>query len=186
MRAVDPDTWAPTTDVSSRRGAAGARRASISKGYRVDLESYRLPRFQNAPRHRTLARSLARSLVRASYLFIYFVHLIPWPVARIPNHGHRERLPSWGEPRSGFEGQVLKEANTTAHTYTMTSDIIISYRDAYDSITNSRVQISSYYTATRLCRDDSLTTDWGWLNFSRRSDLRPTKIEGRTPPWGRG
>lgn len=40
MRGVDPDTWAPTILTSPPRTAP--KRASISKGYRVDLESYRL------------------------------------------------------------------------------------------------------------------------------------------------
>lgn len=42
--AVDPDTWAPTILTSPLRAAP--QRASISKGYRIDLESYRLPRYE--------------------------------------------------------------------------------------------------------------------------------------------
>jgi len=49
MRVVDPDTWAPTI-LTWSRGAA-PKRASISKGYRVDLKSYRLLRRETCDPH---------------------------------------------------------------------------------------------------------------------------------------
>lgn len=129
--------------LTSPRGAAGARRASISKGYRVDLESYRLPRFQNAPRRRALIRPLAR----ASFLLLPFSRLIPRRFSSISHEFHfvdteRERENTPLEDTAA--GSKVESLNRRRYRAQWNRAIIMSYRD------NERPRTDLFR-----CRDES-------------------------------